>query len=363
MAMDGNEMRLFPLIRGMGMVFAAVGCVECPNAHRLDEVGVDQPHQAPRPVLLASGGSWSEYSAGGPARQIRIYLAHDNQPRPIVFLLQGSGCAPSFTVDGDGTYHPTSLFQDVVAAASRRVHFAVVEKPGVASLKFDAAMNQQEKLRAFELAGVRCSQEFFENATKTVRVNDVRVAMTALAGQPWASGFILVGHSEGTHVATGVLRTHPAEKVLAAALFASAGPTPFWSGYVSDGGTRDGFERAFNRVRMLQGADDGLMYEGLPARRWKTFWLESTPLDDVRESMVPLFVAHGTRDGTILAPDLFVMEALRQQPTRALRYVVLENGDHAFETAPGQSRIPEIFKDFLDWALNSDRATGTAVLH
>jgi pimeloyl-ACP methyl ester carboxylesterase len=88
------------------------------------------------------------------------------------------------------------------------VHFAVVEKPGVAPLKFDAAMNQQEKLRAFELAGVRCSQEFFENATKTVRVDDVRLAMTALAGQPWASGFILVGHSEGTHVATGVLRTH-----------------------------------------------------------------------------------------------------------------------------------------------------------
>jgi hypothetical protein len=96
---------------------------------------------------------------------------------------------------------------------------------------------------------------------------------------------------------------------------------------------------------------------------WKTYRLESTPLDDVRESMVPLFVAHGTRDGTILAPDLFVIEALRQRPTRSLRYVVLENGDHAFETAPGQSRIPEIFNDSLGWALDSGRTTGTAVLH
>jgi len=361
--MDGNEMGLLPMIRGMGMVLAAMGYLACANAQRLDEVAVDQSHRALSPVLLASGGSWSEYSVEGPARQIRIYLAHDDRPKPIVFLLQGSGCAPSFTVDGHGTYHPTSLFQDVVAAASRRVHFAAVEKPGVAPLKFDAAMNQEEKLRAFELAGFRCSQEFFENATKTVRVDDVRVAMTALAGQPWASGFILVGHSEGAHVATGVLKSRPAEPVLAAALFASAGPTPFWSGYVSDGGTRAGFERAFNRVRMLHAADDGLMYEGLPARRWKTFWLESTPLDDVRESMVPLFVAHGTRDGTILAPDLFVIEAVRQQPTRSLRYVVLENGDHAFETAPGQSRIPEIFNDFLDWAFDTDRTTGTAVLH
>jgi pimeloyl-ACP methyl ester carboxylesterase len=256
--------------------------------------------------------------------------------------------------------HPTSLFQDVVAAASRRVHFAVIEKPGIAPLKFDSAMNQEEKRRAFDLAGFRCNQEFFEHATKTVRVDDVRVAMAALARQRWASGFILVGHSEGTHVATGVLKSRPAEPVLAA-LFASAGPTPFWSGYVSEGGTRAGFERAFNRIRMLQTADDGLM--GFPARRSKTFWLESTPLDDIRESMVPLFVAHGTRHGTILAPDLFVIEAVRLQPTRPLRYVVLENGDHAFETAPGQSRIPEIFNDFLDWALDAGRATSTAVLH
>jgi pimeloyl-ACP methyl ester carboxylesterase len=289
-------------------------------------------------------------------------VAHDDQPKPVVLLLQGSGCGPSFTVDGDGTQHSTSLFQDVVAPARRRVHFAVVEKPGVAPLRFDAAMNQEERRRQFERASVRCSQEFFQKATKTVRVEDVRLAMAALARQRWAAGFMLVGHSEGTHVATGVLKSHPSESLLATALFASAGPTPFWSEYVSDGGTRTGFERAFNRIRMLQTADDALMYQGLPARRWKTFWLESTPLDDIRESPVPLFVAHGTRDGTALAPDLFVLEALRQQPTRSLRYVVLENGDHAFETAPGRSRVTELFNAFLDWSFDVGRTTSTSVL-
>jgi len=144
----------------MAMVLAAMGYLACAGAQRLDEIKVDQSRGAARPILIASGGSWSEYSVAGPARQIRIYLAHDDQPKPIVFLLQGSGCGPSFTVDGHGTYHSTSLFQDVVAAASRRVHFAVVEKPGVAPLKFDAAMNQEEKVGAFELAGFRCSQEF-----------------------------------------------------------------------------------------------------------------------------------------------------------------------------------------------------------
>jgi pimeloyl-ACP methyl ester carboxylesterase len=357
-------MRMLPMIRGIGVMLAIVGYSACSNSQQLNEVTTAEGNRVLVPMLVASGGSWSEYSVDGPARQVRIYLAHDDQPKPVVVLLQGSGCMPSFTVEGDGTYHPTSLFQDVIAAASPRVHFALVEKPGVVSLKFDAVMTHDEKLRVFENASANCSQEFFENTIKAVRVDDVRVAMTALVSQPWASGFILVGHSEGTHVATGVLKSRPAESVLAAALFASAGPTPFWGGYVgADGGSRSGFERAFNRVRMLQAADDGFMYEDLPARRWKTFWLESTPLDDVRESAVPLFVAHGTRDGTILAPDLFVIEAVRQQPIRPLRYVVLENGDHAFETAPGRSRLPEIFNDFLEWALDTDRATGTTVLH
>jgi pimeloyl-ACP methyl ester carboxylesterase len=334
----------------MGMLLAAIVYLTCLNAQR--------------PLLVASGGAWTEYAIEGPARRVRVYVAHDDQPKPVVFLLQGSGCYPSFTVDEHGAYHATSLFQDVVAAARRRVHFAVVERPGITHMKFDAAMTQEEKRRAFELARFRCSKEFYEHATKTVRVDDVRTAMTALASEPWASGFILAGHSEGTHVATGVLASRPAERVLAAGLFASAGPTSFWTGYVSDGATRAGFERTFNRIRMLQAADDGLMDQGLPARRWKTFAIESTPLDDVRASTVPLFVAHGTRDGTILAPDLFVIEAIRQQPSRALRYVVLENGDHGFETGsgPGQRRVTEIFNDFLDWALDPQRITGTAVL-
>jgi hypothetical protein len=355
-------MRVRPMIRGMVIGLAALGYLAGANGQRSDDVEAGQSHRTLRPVSVAAAGSWSEYSIQGAARQVRVFLLHDDQPKPVVFLLQGSRCYPAFTVDEHGTYRSTSAFQDVVAAASRRVHFAVVERPGIVPFTVDAGMSREARRRAFELAGFRCSQEFFEHATKTVRVEDVRTAMTALAGQPWASGFILAGHSEGTHVVTGLLKSRPAEQVLAGALFASAGPTSFWSSYVSEGGTRSGFERAFKRMRMLQTADDGLMYEGLPARRWKTFGLDSTPLDDVRESTVPLFVAHGTRDGTILAPDLFVLEALRQQPARPLRYIVLEDGDHGFGTASGQSKIPEIFADFLDWALNPDRATGTAVL-
>ena len=237
----------------------------------------------------------------------------------------------------------------------------MVEQRGVAPLQFSVGMSQEQKSDAFERVGRECSDEFLKNKTKQVRVEQVAATIRAVAAEPWAGQIILAGHSEGTHVATGVLRAERSGEIAAAGLFASAGPTPFWARYVAAGAERETFEDVFDRIRMLQSAEDDLMFQGLPARRWKTFWLESTPLDDVRDSKVPLFVAHGTRDVSVLASDLFALEAIRQQPDRPLRCVVLEGGDHAFATPDGRWLILELFDDFLGWALDPDRLTGVAV--
>ena len=113
---------------------------------------------------------------------------------------------------------------------------------------------------------------------------------------------------------------------------------------------------------MLQSAEDDFMHKGLPARRWKTFWLDSTPMEDVRDSAVPLFVAQGSRDDTTLPADLFALEAIRQQPRRAIRYVVVEQGDHAFETPDGKAHVSELFDDFVRWALDGKRQTSLATI-
>jgi hypothetical protein len=155
-----------------------------------------------------------------------------------------------------------------------------------------------------------------------------------------------------------------AAEVISAGLFASAGPIRYFCGYAArDPGNRELFSRYFERIRMLQKAPDDFMWEGLPARRWKSFWLGSTTIEDVRESTVPLFVAQGSLDDTTLCADLFAMEAIRQQPNRPLRYVVLSRGNHAFETAGGKWRIADVFNDFLSWSLDANRETGLAVLN
>lgn len=82
----------------------------------------------------------------------------------------------------------------------------------------------------------------------------------------------------------------------------------------------------------------------------------------MRDSAVPLFVAQGSRDDTTLAADLFALEAIRQQPRRSLRYVVVEQGDHAFETPDRKSHLAELFDDFLAWALDAGRQTSLGTL-
>ena len=305
-------------------------------------------------------GRWKRYHVEN-ASGIAVYVAHDSQRKPLVVLLHGSGCAPLMTVDARGAFSDTSVFQEAIRPHLSRVHFAMVEKRGVAPLRFSAEMTQGDKVTAFERASRECSTEFLQNATKQARVDDVLAAINALGKEPWTERVILAGHSEGTHVVTGTLRRNG--RIAAAALFASAGPIPFYGGYVARGaGDRDRFSALFDQIRALQSADDDFMYRGLPARRWKTFWLESTPIEDVRDSTVPLFVAQGSRDDSTLAADLFALEAIRQQPDRPLRYVVVEQGDHAFETPDGKSHLQELLDDFLRWALDGNRQTGLAAL-
>ncbi len=366
--MHRHSASAMPLARSCtltGLFLVVMTCCASVAAQAPHDTAAGQPRPALGPVHPLPGGSWSEYLVQTQSRPVNLYVLHDDTPKPVVILLQGSGCSPLFTIDGDGTYHSTSLFQDIVPVESRRVHFAMIEKPGVSPLKFAPGMSRDDKVELFESLHFRCSRDFYANATKTVRVDDVRAVMTALAGQPWVAGFILAGHSEGTHVVTGVLETRPAERILAAGLFASAGSNAFWNSYSdADGpGSRAAFQRAMNNLRMLQHADDDFMWEGLPARRWRTFTLESTPMDDVRESTVPLFVAAGTRDGSILAPDLFVLEAIRQQPRRPVRYAVVEGGDHAFQTPDHRGHVGELFADFLNWAVDPGKETGTTVFH
>jgi hypothetical protein len=112
---------------------------------------------------------------------------------------------------------------------------------------------------------------------------------------------------------------------------------------------------------MLQHSSDDFIYKAFRRAVGKPLAAEY-PMDDVRESVVPLFVAQGTRDGTSASADLFTLEAIRQQPNRPIRYVVVEQGDHGFETSDGKSHLSALFDDFVGWARDTNRHSGLGVL-
>jgi hypothetical protein len=156
-----------------------------------------------------------------------------------------------------------------------------------AVLRGDDATGQGQGLRAGE-SGVQCGilSECHETGESRGRARHPERAGPSAVGPPDDHRRPLRGDSRRDG--------RPTSNIAAAALFASAGPTPFYGGYVARGaGDRQQFQSVFDRIRKLQSAEDDSMYQGLPARRWKTFWLDSTPIDDVRDSTVPLFVAQG----------------------------------------------------------------------
>jgi pimeloyl-ACP methyl ester carboxylesterase len=298
-------------------------------------------------------GAWTEYRTRNGDRDVHFFLTHDDRPKPLVVFLRGSGCAPLFVVNDDGTSSETSIFQDIVEPRRERFHFALIENPGIEPLRFAAGMSLQEKKQAFARSEDDCGGVYRANQTKSARVSDVLAVLNALAGQTWIQRTFVVGHSEGSHVATGVLHERLVDAV---ALFSSAGPTQFFGFHVARGASRESLIRTFADMRMLEQASDDTAYLGEPAKRWKSYALDSTPLEDVRASPVPLSVAHGGLENNLLAADLFVLEALRQQPRRPVRYVVVDRGDHAF-TVDGQSRMLKLFDDFVNWADNPGRST------
>lgn len=137
-----------------------------------------------QPTLRAEGnlkGShWARYRITATKHTTTLYIVGDGTQKPVVFLSQGSGCMPLFTVRTDGTYDGTSISEKVVASHRDRFHFAVVEKRGVLPLHFNRGMSREDQASAFEEAQTNCSDIYERNATKTARVEDVATAIEAI---------------------------------------------------------------------------------------------------------------------------------------------------------------------------------------
>src|SRR5579863_8526657 len=109
-------------------------------------------------VRVLPDTTWAQYRLTTSVRAIDVYVIRDEQPKPTVVLLQGSGCLPLFTVYDTGGVHGASIFEDVVTARSHQFHFVLVEKQGVTPLVFTKDMTlEQQRARFKAVADGDCS--------------------------------------------------------------------------------------------------------------------------------------------------------------------------------------------------------------
>lgn len=99
-------------------------------------------------------------------------------------------------------------------------------------------------------------------------------------------------------------------------------------------------------------SDSPRAYAGHVAERWTSYTVNSTPLQDLRCSDVPVFVLQGDRDAasSIVSSDVFVLELMRQNPALPITYWMLPGVDHDLRAADGTSLKQRVLEAFFDFA-------------
>lgn len=296
---------------------------------------------------FASWESWKIERSEAP--DLDVYVDRDDEPRPVVVLLQGSGCTPLFWTVPQGM-GSNLIFLTQVIKRDHPVHWVTVEKRGVESFT--------PRPEGTHGTAEGCSEEYLQGLAKSLRVQDVVDAIDALSEESWAEQFLVAGHSEGAAIASGVAAQLD-EQLKAVGLFSSAGPSQLadFVTYAHRSGDASRVRETFDDIMQLTTEPDSLdTWRGHPVERWESFAIHSTPLDDLRETSVPVFVTHGTEDkaSAVEGADVFVVELLRTDAQRPVSYLRLHGADHGLRDGE-VSHVDDVFDHFLAWGLSDDR--------
>jgi pimeloyl-ACP methyl ester carboxylesterase len=294
----------------------------------------------------------------GPA--LNLFIIRDSVKKPVVVLIQGSGCRPLFfKEDVRGRVVWASSVPARKGEGEYPVHFLTVEKRGVQSFG-PVPWNIMSKGKDEQSL---CGDEYKQGVDKETRVKDLVDAINAIAAEPWAGPIWLLGSSEGAEAAAGVAKAM-GPKVEAVGMISGASPGRMYN-FVASARTKHnnaGVQRWLGETRRLaEGKIEG-DYLGIPVTSWTSFAIHSSPLEDLRGLPVPVFVAQGDADTVNVTPcaDLLVAELMRD-PGRSIFYLLLPGMDHALRGAEGPGVGREVVDLFLDWARTPDRPTGVAL--
>lgn len=271
---------------------------------------------------------------------VRYYLAPSPEgPRPLLVVLQGSGCEPVFAQTSDG--YSASAGQDIVhQLAGGRYAVLVIDKPNAGGASggetgaCSAAFNRAHSLPNWTSAIGR---------TVDAALRDPRVDARA--------GVRLMGLSEGAIVAARVARER--RDVNHVAFISGFGCDQWGDMLVVARRTSEAeiaeTEAGLRAVAAAPNAGDRF-FAGQTHLFWSSFG-RACPAADLAASRADVFVAYGTEDEQIDANGVEAIPAALIAAGRDVRMHRVAGGSHVLNTAdtPPFANLVGVFSEALEW--------------
>lgn len=284
-------------------------------------------------------------------------LAKDDEnlsPKPAIVFLQGSGGDSVFPKIEGQQFVP--IFFNSLKVLIDEWHVVFIEKRGV--LLGDSVSGS-----GFE----RCSQEYVDHATREGRINDASRVIDCLLpmGLHDGSELILVGHSEGSHVAAGVSSINARLTHLVVFPF-SAGHGLFDSllhlreqlrrNEISEQAFLQEYDKLVSQFEAICEDPNSTdkQFAGHAYRRWSSYAFD-WPLRDLLKVEIPIFLGVGSQDLSAIGTDWTISEFVKAKKHN-LTYRHYINHDHGFFEHKGDkahNRQKDVFCDVMSWVKNA----------
>ncbi|MDP2130400.1 MAG: hypothetical protein U0975_05055 [Erythrobacter sp.] len=302
-------------------------------------------------------GSFEMMRAQGPTN-VDYYIAHATSgPRPLVVVLQGSGCEPVFSVT-NGNLQATAGQDIIHQLARQRFAVMIVQKPFV---------TEQSGTSGGQVSDI-CPPEFRRNHT----LDNWAAAVSQAIDSAMLSGAVaptekvkLLGLSEGAIVAA---RLAALREDVSHVAFLSGFGCDQWSDMLvrtridslrGEGTDSDRKSRSRQAVAELesgfaavaQDPDNPDAYlEGQTHLFWSTFG-RACPAQDLANSNADVLVYTGTDDEEIDANGIEAITASRLAARKPIRVERIYGGSHTLNTPDTNpfENLLAAFSDALDW--------------
>lgn len=285
---------------------------------------------------------------------ISCYLRRDKavelRKKPIIFLLQGSG-ANSFFSEKDGKCYTPLLF-GALGHLIEDWHVMGIEKRGV-------QLGDFKDYHGYE--GV--SREYIEHATLSGRIDDINRVVNYLQSTDNlydGNEIVVIGHSEGSHVAAGVAATNPNVTHLVLLGFSAAHGLfdalmslrrQLKSGEISEQEFIEKYDWFISKYRDIRANPESLQeFYGHTYKRWASYCFDAS-LQNLATITIPIFLGIGSLDENAIGSDYFVADLVRRGKDN-LTYKNYLDCDHGFVRHTGDKRESihsEVVDDIMQW--------------